>query len=326
MALELRQLRLVLALAQHGSIGRAAAALHMTQPALSRSLKQIEYEVGKALFERSSTGVKPTDHGHLLLRRAGELVEAADALDREVLLRRVSGLGQLNIGCGPHPGESMVPDAVTRFMKDEPLVSVRVLCSGDWEDMVRRIRAHELEMVIAEFSTLTDQHDLDIEVLQPHQVYFMARAGHPLAAKAAVKLEEMFAFPFVAFSRLPPRVLQPMLAARLPAVGRQPGYPFPAIECSTIENAKRIVARSNAICALMLCNAAEELERGQLVVLGTQAWSYANYGVVSLKGQAPTAAAVRFRTCMHAAEADLAQREIALAATHLRRLHGRTRR
>jgi DNA-binding transcriptional LysR family regulator len=317
MALELRQLRHVIALAQHGSLGRAAIALHMTQPALSRSLKQIEWEVGKTLFERSSTGVTPTDHGLLLLKRARELVAAADALDGEVLLRRVSGLGQLNVGAGPFPGESMVPRAVARFISANSLVGVRYVYSGDWDDLVRRLRAHELDLVVAEFSTLDDEHDLEIEALPRHQAYFMARPGHPLAGKGEVQTVDTFAFPFAVFSRLPPRALHPMLAARLPNVSHQPGRPFPAIECTSLANAKQIVANSDAIGPFTLASAADELEQGRLVVLGTQPWSYAHYGIVSLKGHTLSAPAARFRACLHEAEAESHEIEARLAREHL---------
>ena len=319
MALELRQLRHVLALAQHGSFGRAAAALHMTQPALSRSLKQIESDVGKALFDRSASGVTPTDHGLLLLRRARELVDAADALDDEVLMRRVSGAGQLNIGSGPYPAETVVPSALARFMPDNSLVGVRVFASGDWDDWLRRLRSRELDLLVAEFSTLTDETDLDIEAMDRHQVYFMARPGHPLAGKPVVHPEETFAFPFVASSRIPPRALHPMLAARLPSTARQPGRPFPAIECNGLAIAKQIVEQSDAIGPFTLLSAADELKRGRLAVLGTEPWSYAHYAIVSLKGQAPTAAAVRFRNCLRDAEAALTRVESRLVRTLLHR-------
>ena len=317
MALELRQLRHVLALAQHGSFGRAAAALHMTQPALSRSLKQIESDVGKVLFDRSPSGVTPTDHGLLLLRRARELVDAADALDDEVLVRRVSGAGQLNIGSGPYPAETIVPSALVRFMPDNPLVGVRVLASGDWDEWLRRLRSREMDLLVAEFSTLDNESDLDIEVMDRHQLYFMARPGHPLAGKSSVHLEETFAFSFVVCSRLPPRALHPMLAARLPSTSRQPGRPFPAIECNGLAFAKQVVEQSDAIAAFTLPSAADELKRGRLVVLGTEPWSYAHYAIVNLKGQAPTAAAVRFRRCLHDAEAALTRVESRLVRTLL---------
>ncbi len=319
MALELRQLRHVIALAQHGSLGRAATALHMTQPALSRSLKQIEWEVGKALFERSSTGVTPTDHGLLLLRRARELVSAADALDHEVLLGRVSGRGQLNVGTGPYPGETMVPRAVTQFMRDSPLVGVRLWSSGDWDELLRRLRAQELHLLVAEFSTIEGEQDLDIKPMRPHQVYFMARPGHPLAGKAEVHPEETFAFPFTVFSRLPPRALRPMLAARLPSVPSQPGRPFPAIECNTLANAKLLVAESDAIGPFTLANAAQELESKRLVVLGTQPWSFAHYAVIRLNGHAETPAVARFRECLEQAEAESVRLEARLERVHVRR-------
>ena len=145
MPLDLRALRQLLALADHGSFGRAAAALRMTQPALSRSMKGLEAEVGAELFERSPTGAVPTDEGRLLIERARDLVRAADELDRELLRRRVPGAGQIVLGAGPYPGETIVPAALTRFMAAHPLVRVRVVVRGDWDELLRRLRARELE-------------------------------------------------------------------------------------------------------------------------------------------------------------------------------------
>ena len=108
-----------------------------------------------------------------------------------------------------------------------------------------------------------------------------------------------------------------MLAARLPSTSRQPGRPFPAIECNGLAFAKQVVEQSDAIAAFTLPSAAEELKRGRLVVLGTEPWSYAHYAIVSLKGQAPTAAAVRLRRCLRDAEAALTRVESRLVRTLL---------
>ncbi len=286
----------------------------MTQPAPSRSLQQIEWEVGKALFDRSSSGVTSTDHDLLLLRRARELVDAADALDSEVLLRRVSGLGQLNIGAGPYPAETIVPMALARFMPNNPLVGVKLVGSGDWDELVLRLRTRELDLVVAEFSTLAEENDLALDVMKAHQVYFTARPGHPLAGKAEVHPEETFAFPFAVCTRLPPRALQPMLSARLPSTPRQPGRPFPAIECNGLATAKLVVAQSVAIGPFTLPTVAQELEHGRMTVLGTEPWSYAHYAILSLKGQATTAAARRFRACLHEAEDALEREEARLVS------------
>lgn len=316
MALELRQLRHVLALAQHGSFGRAAAALHMTQPALSRSLKLIESAIGSVLFDRSATGVTPTDQGRLLVRRARELVDAADELDREVARQRVGGTDQLNIGAGPYAGETIVPAALARFLSDNELVRVRVL-QANWDEFPRRLRARELDFFVAEFSTLDGEHDLEVQPMGRHQGYFVGRKGHPLAGRGHVPIEDTFAFPFVALSRYPPRALQPMLAARRSVGDRQPGRPFPAIECASLAAAKQIIGGSDGIAGLTLPMIAEDIARGSLVVLGTAPWVFTQYGVVTLKGAPRSAACSRLIRCLEEAEGELAREEARLAQARL---------
>jgi DNA-binding transcriptional LysR family regulator len=316
MPLDLRALRQLLALADHGSFGRAATALRMTQPALSRSMKALEAEVGAGLFERSATGAVPTDEGRLLIERARELVRAADELDRELLRRRVPGAGQIAVGAGPYPGETIVPAALTRFMAAHPLVRVRVIIRGDWDELLRRLRARELDFFVAETSTLDAEHDLDIDRLPPHPAYFIGRRDHPLADRATVRAEHTFSYPFLALSRYPPRVLQPMLATRQASDARQPGRPFPAIELASLHAVKQVLLDSDAIAPLTLPCVADELERGTLVVLATEWWVYTGYGIVRLKGHAPGAAALRFCECVREAEAALVRQESQLVALH----------
>jgi DNA-binding transcriptional LysR family regulator len=314
MTIDLRSLRHLLALAEHGGFGRAAAALRMTQPALSRSIKVFEERIGASLFDRSATGVTPTDEGRLLIQRARDLIDAADDLDRELFRRRVPGSGQLVIGAGPYPVETIMPAALSEFASTYPRVRVRVLVRGDWDDLLHRLRARELDFFVAETSTLDGEHDLEVESFAPHPGYFIARAGHPLARRGTVRAEHTFAYPFVALSRFPPRLLQPMLSSLQEADGARRGRPFPAIELSSLAAVKRVLATSDAIAPLTLPCVAEELERGTLVVLGTESWASSCYGLVSLKGRAPGAAASRFRECLHEAEALLVREEALLLA------------
>ena len=316
MSLDLRQLRLLLALAEHGGFGRAAAALRMTQPALSRSVKAMETAIGAALFERSATGAIPTDEGRLLIERARELVRAADELDQELLRRRTPGAGQIAVGAGPYPGETIVPAALSRFVAAHPLVRVRVVVRGDWDELLRRLRARELDFYVAETSTLDSEHDLDVEHLPRHPVYFVARKGHPLARRASVRAEHTFGYPFLALSRYPPRVLQPMLATRRSADARHPGSPFPALEVSSLHAVKKVLLASDAIAPLTLSCVADELARGTLAPLATEPWLFTGYGIVRLKGHAPGAAAVRFCECVREAEAALVREESQLVALH----------
>ncbi len=316
MTLDLRRLRQLLALAEHGSFGRAAAALRMTQPALSRNVKALEAAVGAELFERSAAGAIPTDEGRLLIERARELVRAADELEGELSRRRIPGTGQVVVGAGPYPGETIVPAALTRFMAAHPLVRVRVVVRGDWDELLRRLRARELDFIVAETSTLDREHDLDVEHLPSHPVYFIARRGHPLSGRASVSAQHTFEYPFVAVSRYPPRALQPMLAARKVTDARHPGRPFPAVELASLHGVKQLLLASDAIAALTLASVADELSRGTLVPLVTEPWAFTGYGLVRLKGHAPGAAVTRLYECLREAEAALARLESELLAAH----------
>jgi DNA-binding transcriptional LysR family regulator len=153
-----------------------------------------------------------------------------------------------------------------------------------------------------------------VERFAPHPAFFIARAGHALARRGTVRAEHTFAYPIVALSRYPPRILQPMLSSQQEVDAARRGRPFPAIELTSLAAVKRLLATSDAIAPLTLPCVAEEIERGTLVALGTESWANSSYGLVSLKAHAPSAAASRFRECLREAEAVLVREEALLLA------------
>ena len=84
--MELRRLRHLIAVVEHGSFSRAAEAVHLTQPALSRSIQALEAEVGTAVLERNRGAIEPTDVGRLLLTHARQLDSATRDLERDIAL------------------------------------------------------------------------------------------------------------------------------------------------------------------------------------------------------------------------------------------------
>jgi len=310
MPLELQQLRQVIALAEHGSFVRAAAALHISQPALSRSIQNLEQHFGSELFLRSSGGVVPTDLGRLYIERARDVLRMADELDRDAVTRGTLGTGRVAVGGGPFPAESFLGPAAVRFIEQYPRVSVQ-LHARDWDELLHELRGRELDFFVAETSTLHREAELEIAPMpSAHAVHFVARAGHPLAGRGAVKVEDIFAYPFVTPSRIPPRVLDPMLAAHLAgAAVRKNALPFPAIQCTGLAPVKRILATSDAVSASILSCITTELEQGQFVLLGTAPWLHLHYGIVSLKGRPWTQAAEKFRDFVLQAERQAAAEE-----------------
>lgn len=304
MALELQQLRQIMALAEHRSFVRAAAALHISQPALSRSIQGVEREFGSSLFVRSSAGVIPTDMGRLYIERARDLLRMADELQGEALGHAALSTGRVDVGGGPYPTSAFLGHAAARFVEQFPRMAVG-LHAGNWDDLVHPLRSRTLDFFVAETSLLTREPDLDVVALPVrHPIYFVARAGHPLTRIAGpVGAVEAVEWPFVTPSRIPPRVLDPMLAAHRAASARQgKPRPFPAIECNGLEPLKRMVASSDLVTATILPCIADELEQGTLRLLATEPWMHLNYGIVSLRGRPWTQAAEAMRDLVLEAE------------------------
>lgn len=295
MAFELQQLRQVIALAEHGSFVRAAAALHISQPALSRSVQGLERRFGSELFLRSSSGVIPTDLGRLYIERARDLLRLADELDREAVTHGKLRTGRVAVGGGPFPVESVLARAAGRFSEQFPGVSVKLL-ARDWDDLLRQLRSRELDFFVAETSTLQREPDLEIVPMPTaHAFFLVARAGHPLLKRREITLADALEWPFVTPGRVPPRILDPMLAAYRATTHRSTTTrPFPSIECNALAPVKRIVAGSDAITATILSCIATELSTGRLVLLAREPWMHLHYGVVSLKGLPRTQVAERF--------------------------------
>ena len=318
MALELKQLRQVLALAEHRSFVRAAAALRISQPSLSRSIRNLERQFGSRLFLRSTTGVVPTDLGRIYIERARDLLRMADELEGEAIGHAAMRTGRVDVGGGPYPTDSLLGPAVARFVEQFPQVSVQ-LHSGDWDDLVHQLRSRTLDFFVAETSLLAREPDLDVLPMSvQHPVYFFARAGHPLTAGSApARAADVMTWPFATPSRIAPRVLGPMLAAHREGSSRLPSArPFPAIVCNGLAPVKRIVAASDVVSASILPCIAEDLDSGRFKLLATEAWMHLQYGVVSLRGRPWTQTSEKLRDFVLEAESNVTELERKLQDEH----------
>jgi DNA-binding transcriptional LysR family regulator len=317
MRLELQQLRQVVALAEHGSFVRAAAALHTSQPALSRSILALEQHAGSPLFVRRASGVEPTDLGLLYIDRGRDLLRLAEDLEREAGGRAALQTGRVGVGGGPYPSEAVLAPAAASLAGRHPGISVHVV-TGSWDELVRRLRAREVDFFVAETSTLTQEADLEIEPMTTrHSIHLLGRADHPLAARAPVSTAEVLAYPFVTPSRLPPRVLEPLIAVQRSITrGKEASRAFPAVQTNSLATVKRLIAESDAVTGSILSCVRAELESGQFRLLGTEPWLFLQYGVVSLKSRPWTRAARVMHELALEAERRMSEEEVRLAARH----------
>jgi DNA-binding transcriptional LysR family regulator len=174
------QLRHLISLAATGSFSKSAEALHLTQPALSRSIRALESELAMALFDRVGRRNELTPFGMEVLARARQLVFEADELhDCGRQMREGQG-GAVRIGMGSGPGAMLMTPLLMHMAQHHPAMRV-VVSRGGTELLAQALRARTLDALVVDVRSLPPATDLQISVLHEMRGVFMCRRGHPLA-------------------------------------------------------------------------------------------------------------------------------------------------
>ena len=141
---ELRHLRYFLMVAREGTISGAAAALHVSQPSLSRQMQELERELGCRLFDRGSRRITLTETGMRLRRRAEEIVDLVGRTEDELRLSTDTLAGEVRVGGGETPAMGLVADVMAEFVDAYPLVRFS-LFSGNSENVSERLDTGRLD-------------------------------------------------------------------------------------------------------------------------------------------------------------------------------------
>lgn len=182
--MELRQLRHFAAIAQHGSLGRAAAVIGISEPALSKSLGKLEAGLGAKLFDRGSKGVSLTLYGQSLLSRAEAILGEIDTIRREVQELGEGHHGTVRVGMRPSFGTTYLPLAVARVMKSRRNFKA-ILREGFMPTLLSELLQGKLDFVVA--TELEEPHpSLVQEYFTDSPVRLLARADNPLAARKRI--------------------------------------------------------------------------------------------------------------------------------------------
>jgi DNA-binding transcriptional LysR family regulator len=138
MDVTLKQLRTLIAVADHGGVAAAARAGNIAQPAVTRTLRELERALDTRLFARSPSGMTPTVAGEALLLRARRVMAELAAAEHEISTLRGSAQGRLVIGTLPFMRSSLVPVAVSRFLEDHPEMEI-ALVDESYEAMLKGV-------------------------------------------------------------------------------------------------------------------------------------------------------------------------------------------
>jgi len=305
MELDLRHHRHAIALAEHRHFQRAAKSLGISQPALSRSIQELERRAGATLFLRSSDGVEPTDVGRVYLAKARAVLAQAGELAREMRLIRGLEIGELRFGAGVYPSEMFVAKAMARMAREHPAVKLTAI-SGSVDILLQMLRRREIDFVIGDLRTAEAERGLRTTPLAWHTGHLVVRAGHPLRSLTAPTLKDALRYPLTLTTRVPPDLLSHFLQAQDAA--HDSTRALPSITCESPGMMKAIVAESDAVGLMPMSLLGRELADGSLVTLPIDApWLGRTFAVIELENRTPSPSAEQFLQFVREADAEAAR-------------------
>lgn len=263
------QLRHLISLAQSGSFSKSAAALFLTQPALSRSIRALETELGQPLLDRIGRHSELTPFGREAVERARELVLAADDLRESGRLAGDGDEGVLRIGMGSGPGAMLMTPLLLKMAQERPRMRVEIARAGT-DLLVQALRDRALDALVVDARSLRPAPDLNAQFLHDMRGSFMVRRGHPLSRRrGGPSFDDVLRYP-VASTPLSDEVTRVLVERYGPRA--HPSH-FVTLRCEEIPSLVE-VARGSDTVLLAIRAAAPDL--------------------VELKMQPPLAATARF--------------------------------
>lgn len=276
------QLRHLIALVERGSFSRAAEASFLTQPALSRSIRALEDELGLPLFDRIGRRNEPTPFGREVLQRARQLVSDADELGASGPLMRAGRTGHVRIGLGSGPGAMLMTPLLSHMALHHPAIHIEI-ARGHTELLVQSLRERRLDALVIDARSLQPAADLGVATLTEMRGAFMCRPGHPLTRRRrGLGFDVVRRYP-IASIPLSDEVARVLVERYGPAA--HPGVCV-TLRCEEVASLADVARNSDAVLLAIRAAAPDLVELDLTPPLD----STARFGLVTLAGRSETPA------------------------------------
>lgn len=256
--LKLRHLALVLAVAEYGSLGRAASELYLTQPALSRLLREVETVMGAVLFERTRHGMVPTAAGTVCLEHARAMAGQVDAMRRRFHDLADPYTGSVGIGAHVIGTNLLVPRAVARLTAERPRIEVRIREAPPAE-LLRALDGGDLDLLAGRITDHPSTAGLKLVPLYRESYRIIAAANHETHVNHIV-LADLCHYPWAV--PVNGTVLREALEAAFASAGV--GFPERHVECGTPASIRTLVAEAGYLALMPESMAAADTGLGML--------------------------------------------------------------
>lgn len=197
--LKARQLRLLVALDDFGNLKQVADVSHVTVPAISKALAELEKGLGLELFTRTKSGLKPTAYGECLIRHARHLLTGLHQARDELKALSSGTEGKIHVGVLPTSASGLLPQALALLKQRSPGTGVLVT-EGTVSSLLPELWQGRMSLVVGRLPMRNATADLDEKVLIEDPVVLMTGTHHPLARRKKLKWSDLSPYPWV----LPP--------------------------------------------------------------------------------------------------------------------------
>jgi len=197
--LKTRQLLLLIALDDYRNIHRAAEELHMTQPAASKQIKDLEEMLDVRLFERLPRGMEPTIYGETMIRHARMALTSLALAHDDIVALRAGLAGQVEVGVIMSPAMALLPRAIARIKEQAPLLRIGVQVESS-NVLLDKLQRGTLDFMIGRILEKEDSTGLIYEELTEEPACAVVRPGHPLLENRQLELKDIADRPWI----LPP--------------------------------------------------------------------------------------------------------------------------
>ena len=191
--MDLKQLRNFVAIVDHGTFLAAAEAIHLSQPALSRSLQSLEASLDVKLLNRSTRGIQITEVGERFYRRAKLILSEAEKAVNETKGDNTNQ--NLNVGMAPLFAGQLLPHALREVCKKNSTLKLTVT-SGLFPELINDLSSGRIDLMISNLPFTAIPADLVVEPLLDISIVYVASALHPLSRKRSCTFKDLAKFPW----------------------------------------------------------------------------------------------------------------------------------
>ncbi len=259
MELSVAKLQHLLAVSACGSFSRAAAALHLSQPALSRSIAAIEEHYGFAIFNRLGHGVEATAAGLQLLEQAEPILQSLRVFEANMHLLAKGSRGRLAVGIAPLLASQLVSHFAARFFGATDEAQLRVMVRPGLE-LLQALRDDEIELMFFPESHLPESHMAETDEIEAEPVghirpVCVVRQGHPILDRGHLSFDDLAGFPWASS-------LESLIGSKMPSRSR--------MICDNYHILRDTLLTTNLICICSEAFVSAELRDRALVEIIVQ--------------------------------------------------------